>query len=509
MFPRFLSIKSMLVLILCGGLVTCGVPADFAKGSGNVVEGSTSNRMSDGVVGGTISGGGDVTFPNLVLHDFGVIGGGRNNSAGNFSTVSGGEGNNAEGIRATIGGGEHNTASRNNTVVAGGALNTASQSYATVGGGNVNTADGSYTTVAGGAGNLATGRVSTVSGGTHNETQSAYATIGGGSFNLAIGGTSTISGGTYNHTPGIGSSIGGGAGNNADGLESVISGGLSNQVNDNYSTVAGGRQNIAGNGNGDPEDAPYASVGGGYGNQAGGAYSTVPGGYGNQALGDYSFAAGDQAQIGSSHSGTFLFADASGFAFPSVVSNEFAVRATGGVRFVTGLDASGSPLIGVRLAPGSGTWETLSDRNAKTSILPVNIQQILNTLMTVPVSTWRYKGQSSAVQHIGPMAQDFYAAFGMGEDPHYIGTVDADGIALAAIQGLYQVVQEKDAHISSLQAQNADQEQRLTELEKRVTELENRNGGLASRANNSWPVILALGVGLILGRYFLVNRKAL
>jgi hypothetical protein len=253
------------------------------------------------------------------------------------------------------------------------------------------------------------------------------------------------------------------------------------------------------------EDSPYANVGGGYGNQAGGSYSAVPGGYENQALGDYSFAAGDQAQVGSSHPGTFLFADSSGFAFPSVTSNEFAVRATGGVRFVTGLSADGEPLIGVRLAPGSGSWETLSDRNAKTSILPVDGRQVLDVLMSVPISTWRYKGQSSAVQHIGPMAQDFYAAFGMGEDAHYIGTVDADGVALASIQGLYQVVQEKDAQIVALKQQNAKQEKRLDDLEARLSKLE-KQGVQPSQPYDSWFAVLLLVAGLGLGKYLYSHR---
>lgn len=509
MFPRVLSTKLIIVVTLCTGLVSCDVSTGTTQSSepGNVIEGSSYNLVSDGVQGSTISGGGEAAFPNLVLNDYGVIGGGRSNSAGNFSTVGGGEANLADGIRATIGGGANNTATHNNAVVAGGYGNTSSQSFATIGGGNVNVADGSYTTISGGAGNHATGRISTIGGGTRNQTQSAYATVGGGSFNLAIGGTSTIGGGTGNHAPGIGSTIAGGAGNTAMGLQSTVAGGLSNRVTDNYSAVSGGRQNVAGNGNEDTEDATYASVGGGYENRAGGAYSSVPGGYGNQALGDYSFAAGNQAQVDATHSGTFLFADSSDFAFSSSRPDEFAVRATGGVRFVTGLDAGGEPQIGVRLAAGSGSWETLSDRNSKTAILPVNEKQVLDTLMNVPISTWRYKGQSTSAQHIGPMAQDFYAAFGMGEDAHYIGTVDADGVALAAIQGLYQVVQEKEARISTLEKQNVAQEQRLDALEQRLSKLEHQANGPLTQSNGLWVPVLTLIIGLVLGRYYLAPRQ--
>jgi len=510
MSSRFAVFKSIGLFVLLaftiGNTGGRSVDAYQDSGSDNVIEGFSGNRVAEGVEGGTISGGGQVSFPNLVTLNFGVVGGGRGNTAGNYSTVGGGESNSAEGIRATIGGGANNTASRNNAVVAGGFANTASQSFATVSGGNVNTADASYATVSGGAGNLATGRISTVGGGTRNKTQSAYATVGGGSFNLAIGGTSTIAGGTRNNAPGIGSAIGGGAGNSSAGLQSTIAGGLSNQVTDNYSLVAGGRQNVAGNGNDDSEDTPYASVSGGYENQAGGAYSTVPGGYGNQALGDYSFAAGNQVYIDAQHPGVFLFADSSDFAFESSVPNEFAARATGGVRFVTALDANGGPLVGVRLASGSGSWETLSDRNAKTAILSVDGRQVLASLINVPISTWHYKGQYESVQHIGPMAQDFYAAFGMGESERYISTVDADGVALAAIQGLYQVVQEKEARISALQTENSEQERRLIDLEMRLANLEKHNNQVALQPYGLWFVIMVLVVGLALGRYLPESR---
>jgi len=500
---RFFVTLSLLSMTLLGGSATqAGQDSD----SDNVVEGYRGNQVSDGVKSGTISGGGQVSFPNLVILDFGVVGGGRGNVSGNYSTVGGGENNVAEGIRATIGGGGENIASNNNAVVAGGFSNTASQSFATIGGGIVNKADASYATISGGAGNQADGRISTIGGGTRNQTQSAYATVGGGSFNLAIGGTSTIGGGTRNQASGIGSSVAGGAGNQVSGLQSTIAGGLSNLVTDNYSVVAGGRQNLAGNEDADDEDSPYASVGGGYGNQAGGAYSVVPGGYGNQALGEYSFAAGDQAQIDVEHPGVFLFADSNDFAFVSTKPDEFAARATGGVRFVTALDSSGEPLVGVRLSSGSGSWETLSDRDAKTAIQPVDERQVLDTLMEMPISTWEYKGQSEAVRHIGPMAQDFYAAFGMGEDEHYIGAVDADGVALAAIQGVYQLVQEKDSQIVALQTENANQEQRLNDLETRLANLERSDAHPDAQPYGLWFTIVSLIVGILLGRYGFVSK---
>ena len=54
----------------------------------------------------------------------------------------------------------------------------------------------------------------------------------------------------------------------------------------------------------------------------------------------------------------------------------------------------------------------------------------------MPIREWNYKAQDAAVRHVGPTAQDFHAAFGLGEDPLRISTIDADGIALAAVQAL-------------------------------------------------------------------------
>ena len=65
---------------------------------------------------------------------------------------------------------------------------------------------------------------------------------------------------------------------------------------------------------------------------------------------------------------------------------------------------------------------------------------MLDKVAELPVSTWSYKAQGPDIRHIGPMAQDFTAAFGVGEDDRHITSVDADGVALAAIKGLDQRV---------------------------------------------------------------------
>jgi hypothetical protein len=95
--------------------------------------------------------------------------------------------------------------------------------------------------------------------------------------------------------------------------------------------------------------------------------------------------------------------------------------------------------------------------------VPVCSRDVLTKLASVPISTWVYTNAPN-IRHIGPVAQDFQAAFAMGEDDKHIATVDADGVALASIQGLYQLGQEKDANIQNL-------EKRLEALEHLVTKL--------------------------------------
>src|SRR5207245_5606908 len=143
---------------------------------------------------------------------------------------------------------------------------------------------------------------------------------------------------------------------------------------------------------------------------------------------NYAFAAGFRAKAG--HSGAFVWADASsGFDFLSLQTNEFAVRATGGARFVSGVDANGVPVAGVSLPAGSGSWTTLSDRNAKTHFTPVNPRELLDRVARLPIQSWSYKSQGDSIRHIGPTAQEFHAAFTVGEDDQHIATVDADGVA--------------------------------------------------------------------------------
>jgi hypothetical protein len=95
---------------------------------------------------------------------------------------------------------------------------------------------------------------------------------------------------------------------------------------------------------------------------------------------------------------------------------------------------------------------SLSDAAHKSNFSSVDRRALLDALAKLPVGAWSYRGQDPSVRHLGPTAQEFRAAFGLGEDERYISTVDADGAALAAIQGLYELVRAQDARIAALEA---------------------------------------------------------
>jgi hypothetical protein len=110
-------------------------------------------------------------------------------------------------------------------------------------------------------------------------------------------------------------------------------------------------------------------------------------------------------------------------------------------------------------------FTVLSDRNAKTNFSSVNALTVLEKVTHLPIQRWNYKDDASSLQHVGPMAQDFHAAFSLnGSDDKHISTVDVQGVALAAIQGLNQ----------KLETENADLRAKLANLETRLLALERK-----------------------------------
>ena len=104
----------------------------------------------------------------------------------------------------------------------------------------------------------------------------------------------------------------------------------------------------------------------------------------------------------------------------------------------------------------------VSDRNLKRDIVPVDEKAILQGVANMSVSTWSYKSDDPSVRHLGPMAQDFYSAFGLGDTDRAYYPVDAHGVALAAIKALAQEVEEQNARIERLERENGELRGRAT-----------------------------------------------
>ncbi len=314
----------------------------------------------------------------------------------------------------------------------------------------VNTASSSFATVGGGAGNTARGSASIVAGGTQNLASGGYSIVAGGHLNTAIGDWSAVAGG-YSNT--------------ASGPFSTVAG-YSNNASGNYSTVAGGGGNSA--------SGDYSVVAGGYANSASGSYSTVAAGFHNTAKGIGSFAAGEYTSDGG-QAGVFLWGDNSTATVMSATGpNQFLVRATNGVTFYTISNLS----TGVTVANGGGSWSSVSDRNVKDNVVPVDTQALLAQVAALPVTTWNYKSQDAAIRHIGPMAQDFYSAFNVGEDDKHITDIDEGGVALAAIQGLNQKLEED---VRQLRAQGQDKDLQISEQQQQIDALQQQMRAMMTR----------------------------
>ncbi len=436
--------------------------SDYGTVSGGLA--NTALGQSSVVAGGggdPSDGAGGTNTANTATDNWCTVGGGQANRAGNggayddapFATVSGGKNNIASGARSTVGGGEYNQALGNYATIAGGGP---------AGGIFVNDATDDYTTIGGGAANVA---------GNLNEdtTDATYATVGGGESNSA----------TFEYA-----TIGGGEANAALGKFAIIGGGYYNYVFDDYGTVGGGTSNFAGSNDSNSGTATAATVAGGSGNQATATVSTVsggrlnaatgyaamvPGGLQNEASGNYSFAAGDNAHA--TAAGAFAWADIGASPFTVSTANRFGVRASGGVFLYTNSAATS----GVYVNGGSGTWNSVSDRNAKENFQTVNPQAVLERVAAMPITTWNYKAEGAGVRHIGPMAQDMYAAFTLGDSDKAIGTVDADGIALASIQALNHRSQCEFARVAALESQVRDLQAANAALEKKLGEVETEN----------------------------------
>jgi hypothetical protein len=467
-----------------------------AFGAPNVIGGSPNNLVSPGITGATI-GGGD-----------------HNTNTGSY---------------ATVGGGYYNTISANYATVGGGWQNISSGSYATAGGGLQNSSSGSGGTVGGGWNNTNSGSYATVAGGWSNNASGITATIGGGFGNISSGDYTTVGGGLGNISSGYYATVPGGADNFAGGYCSFAAGFLARATHDgsfvwaDFSELAGVSTTadnqfliraIGGVGIGTANPLAQLAVDGNTRIDArGGAYSeglvlncpadmSAPGGYGgivfhNATRGgalsggtvkwgaQYNYApeigvaAGGLAFI-QNNATTRLYLGTNGNVGIGTTSPTNKLHVVGGgATFTSGNINLNQAVV---WAPGNASWSFTSDRNTKERLSPVDQGGLLEKVCGLRITEWSYIGYEQ--RHIGPMAQDFHAAFPLNETDTSLNDADLHGVALAAIQGLNQkleqeVAQEKTEitelrkELIELKTQTlAQKETEITELKQRLEKLE-------------------------------------
>lgn len=335
----------------------------------------------------------------------------------------------------------------------------------------------SFTTISGGLINLNSGFAGVISGGYLNTVSGTLGTVAGGQLNSAAGLSSVIGGGAENSVGGAADYgvVAGGLTNTASGMFSVVAGGELNVASGNYSWAGGRRAKtqtgdvvpVAHHGTfvwADSAAADFRSSGD---NQF---VVRAGGGAGfNAAPPNNTVALTVAAATGSAHANAFLQSttgvgaragilfgagDATGANDAMLFVDQYnSLGASNRLMTLTdGTNLSASPVSGVARAQ---TFTSTSDRNVKTAFQRIDVKAVLARVAALPITSWAYKNeQALGVRHIGAVAQDFRRLFGVGYDDKSITSIDADGVALAAIQGLNQSLREavatKDAEIADL-----------------------------------------------------------
>lgn len=201
----------------------------------------------------------------------------------------------------------------------------------------------------------------------------------------------------------------------------------------------------------------------------------------NSARGNFSFALGKNARV--RHQGSFVISDASAsFSSDSAYSsanNQLTMRFAGGARVFTNQGLTS----GVEISAGGGSWNTVSDRRKKENFESLDTEKILYQVAQLPLTTWNYKSQPATTRHIGPMAQDFYAAFGLDgiANDTTINSSDIDGVNMAAIQALEKRTRHLQEENDQLKAKLEAMDAKMASIEKMIMGVPRKEEASAAR----------------------------
>ena len=210
-----------------------------------------------------------------------------------------------------------------------------------------------------------------------------------------------------------------------------------------------------------------------------GRNSTASGNY-SRAIGYFIVASGENSTAmgnkvsTNSKSGSFIIGDFSTSTVTnSTATNQMMMRFAGGYVLYTNSGLT----TGAQLAAGANSWSTVSDSTKKYAFLPVNGESVLDKIDKFNLRSWSYKGQDSTkFRHYGPMAQEFFAAFGhdkygVAGNNTTINQADFEGINLIAIQALERKVRSQNLVVSRLEQELKLQKEAVTAQQKQIKEL--------------------------------------
>jgi len=209
-------------------------------------------------------------------------------------------------------------------------------------------------------------------------------------------------------------------------------------------------------------------------------YTVRAGGQGSVALGyrttannDYSVAIGYRAS-NNTHTGTMAMGDESTTdSVRNQADNEFRIRYNGGIRLRVSTAANGNTPgaggnVGCDLTVAVPSWTCASSRTLKENYFTVDGEDVLARVRALPITTWNMIGGDRNVRHMGPVAEDFYHAFGLGLGETTIGLGDIDGVNLAGVKALEARTTELRRELDARTAEVAALRGELAELRAQV-----------------------------------------
>ncbi|MFT5820842.1 MAG: hypothetical protein ACI8ZM_002090 [Crocinitomix sp.] len=185
------------------------------------------------------------------------------------------------------------------------------------------------------------------------------------------------------------------------------------------------------------------------------------------ANGHFSTVIGSNASA-DSRVGCFVYGDNSTTdTVRNTANHQFMVRADGGVIFYSNAGLS----MGVELLAGAGSWSMISDRNKKRNISLLTPLDYSAEFDSLNVLSWNYIGHNTI--HIGPIAQDFYSTFGVGEKPYLINMIDSDGATFLGVKKLNEEInnQPKAEEVEAIEKELENEKAKLDAIEQRINEL--------------------------------------